>query len=155
MGADFLWIQWIDAVVFGLATACTVFFWRRVQGGETVSASAHWGGLGGGTGGWRVTTALVALLAALFLWTLAAALAIYVAGMQHSDAATKVYYQREDAKIALEEQHSAEARDERHRAEDRAEREAQRIRTEKAAPATQDASTSFGAAKGAAAAPSP
>jgi hypothetical protein len=109
----------VELIVVALAILCSWLFWVRVRGGESVSVTAHWGGLGGGTAGWRVTTASVALLAALFLWPLAGALAVYDSRARRDDEATKTNHEREDAKIAL---------DEKHRAEERNDREAQRLR---------------------------
>ncbi|HEY5376465.1 MAG TPA: hypothetical protein VIK01_22450 [Polyangiaceae bacterium] len=129
------WFFAVELSVFGLAAACTALFYARVKAGEVVSASAHWGGLGGGTGGWRVTTALVTLVAGLFLWALGAALAIYSTRMARVDAAAKLSNERADAAtmLKLKREDEKTALDEKHRAEDQAQREAERLRTEKAA----------------------
>jgi hypothetical protein len=137
------------AVVLVLLTAAffsSVFWSRAFIRGEAISASAHWGGLGGGTSGWRVTLALVSLVAALFLWALGAALSVYALHVEHSDteaklrneredaattlkttredAATKLLGEREDAatKLRIEREEAKTALEERHRAEERADK---------------------------------
>ncbi|WP_416896262.1 MAG: hypothetical protein ACMVY4_12010 [Minwuia sp.] len=42
-----------------------VFVWLLLRG-EPVGIESHWGGIGGGVGGWRVTAPLVFLLLTLF-----------------------------------------------------------------------------------------
>jgi hypothetical protein len=129
------WLSTVEMLVLALAVGCSALFYSRVRSGEAISASAHWGGLGGGTGGWRVTTALVSLVVALFLWALAGALAVYSFYVLHADAAAKFANEREDAKAIRNQQRedAKTALDEKHRSEDRAEREAERARAEKAA----------------------
>jgi hypothetical protein len=127
------WLSMVELVVLTLAVACSALFYLRTRSGEPISASAHWGGLGGGTGGWRVTTALVSMVAALFLWTLAGAIAVYSFHVEHADAATRLANEREDAKV-LRNQRRDDAKtalDEKHRSEDKAEREAERANPEK------------------------
>jgi hypothetical protein len=129
--------QW---VVLSLAAASTALFVHRiVNKGEAISATAHWGGLGGGTSGWRITPALASLCAAIALWGLGSAISVYAFNVQHTDdlaaaklqndqldAATKLKNAREDAATKLKNDRET-ARlelDEKHREQERADKAA-------------------------------
>lgn len=51
----------------GLAIASFFLCVGAMESGEGFGLESHWGGLGGGVGGWRLTRPTVFLLAALFL----------------------------------------------------------------------------------------
>lgn len=66
--------RWYSAIavylVMLLIGFSTLFFYlafRQVIRGDGFSVESHWGGFGGGLGGWRVSTPLVCLLAGLAL----------------------------------------------------------------------------------------
>jgi hypothetical protein len=131
-------LVWFQGLVLSLAFGATALFLHRVVNkNEAISAAAHWGGLGGGTSGWRVTPALASLLAAVVLWILGSALSVYAFSVQHSDsvaatkrendvkdAETKRKNDLEDARIKLanEREDAWMLREERHREQERAER---------------------------------
>ena len=50
----------------GLAIASFFLCVGALDSGEGIALESHWGGLGGGVGGWRLTLPLVFLLAAIF-----------------------------------------------------------------------------------------
>lgn len=81
-----------------------------VRADEPIGISSHWGGLGGGAGGWRLSPALVSLLGAVAAWLLCGALGVYY--LEGRRARAREESARADA-IA------ASMRDERHRAESR------------------------------------
>jgi hypothetical protein len=57
----------------GAAVACLLVALRRIsKSGEPLEIESHWGGLGQGLGGWRVSSAAALLLCALCLAALAA-----------------------------------------------------------------------------------
>ncbi len=131
------WFGVVEFVVAGLAVALSLLFYQRaVMRDEALSATSHWGGLGGGIGGWRVSTALVTFVGAVFMWALAAALAIYWHQAQRedeklseankrTDAATALKNQREDAATELKNQREDSANDAKNKREDAAAKAAQ------------------------------
>jgi hypothetical protein len=131
---------WFLNVSVGLVVlACLsslIFYQRAVVRGEAISASLHWGGLGGGTGGWRVTTALVTLVAALLLWAVAAAMAVYWFQARREDARTELTNRRADEAVRLKNarEDAKSALDEKHREQERVEREAERTRSKPQTP---------------------
>lgn len=59
--------QAVLLVVLGaLAVASFGMFIHSLGGGDGVGVESHWGGIGGGVGGWRVTTPLIFLLLTIF-----------------------------------------------------------------------------------------
>lgn len=61
------WPLIVAAVVFGLLLVITVpRFFVAVASEEGAAVEAHWGGFGGGLGGWRLSPALMYLLAIVF-----------------------------------------------------------------------------------------
>lgn len=67
-------LKLFHAVILGFFASLTFVFARRlldeVQQGDTPSFESHWGGFGGGLGGWRLSPSLVFLLVVLALGTL-------------------------------------------------------------------------------------
>lgn len=59
----------VSAILLGL-------FVYLLMTGESVHLESHWGGLGGGLGGWRVSRALSALLGAIAFASICALLAV-------------------------------------------------------------------------------
>jgi|WetSurMetagenome_2_1015567.scaffolds.fasta_scaffold1048620_1 hypothetical protein len=59
----------VTAILLGL------FIFLLIRG-QSVSLDTHWGGLGGGLGGWRVSPALAALLGAIAFASLCVLLAV-------------------------------------------------------------------------------
>jgi hypothetical protein len=119
-------------VVFGaLAVVLTLRLMYAIRKDDPIGISSHWGGLGGGTGGWRLSPALVSLLGALAASLLCAAVGVYyVEGTRERE---RQRLQRDDALalIEREERRRTETRndererierEERHRQEDRADR---------------------------------
>lgn len=78
-------LDWIEIVLrilltIGLAAGAGLFFWRfyaAVSTGDELKIEYHWGGLGGGLGGWRISKSLGFLFAAFALGGL---LAVAVVG---------------------------------------------------------------------------
>jgi hypothetical protein len=126
----------VDLVAGAFGIACSILLWLRLRTGGKVSVTTHWGGLGGGTAGWRVSEALVLLIAAVFFWVLAGAFAIYRSQLVRTDNAIERQEKRDVAQIA---------RDERHRAEDRADRDADHARGAQPASQAPSASTATSA----------
>ncbi len=55
-------------VVAALGSALFVMVWgllRSVERGESIEVTTHWGGLGGGLGGWRVSPPVIFLVGTL------------------------------------------------------------------------------------------
>ncbi len=59
------WLIWAGAVVLGLGVlvAIGVLIWLLTKG-ETIEVESRWSGLGGGLGGWRMSTAASAAMIA-------------------------------------------------------------------------------------------
>lgn len=55
-------------VILVLAGALSYWFFRLIRRGEVVGLETHWGGLGGGTGGWRLSHGFIALAGAALAW---------------------------------------------------------------------------------------
>jgi hypothetical protein len=60
----------------GVAVILLGIFVYLLMTGESVYLESHWGGLGGGLGGWRVSRALSALLGAIAFASLCVLLAV-------------------------------------------------------------------------------
>jgi hypothetical protein len=63
-----------------LGTTATFIFGRlvdRMTAGEGVEIQSHWGGLGGGLGGWRISQSLVLLIVGVVLLGSALGVALY------------------------------------------------------------------------------
>lgn len=64
-------------LVLGIgAVYFTVLFVQQVRSGHRVGIESHWGGLGGGLGGWRISSALCFLIGSLVFAASFSALAI-------------------------------------------------------------------------------
>lgn len=75
----------ISVAMLALAGALTMLLAQRLGRGEPIEIRAHWGGLGGGTAGWRLSAAFVLLSSALVAWGLAIATALYGIHLQRTD----------------------------------------------------------------------
>src|SRR5713226_8852458 len=79
-----------DGRVTGVQTcALPISLGRSLSRGETVSIESHWGGLGGGIGGWRLSTPLIYLLGIVFILIVSCALAWRVFPPRGVDAQTQ------------------------------------------------------------------
>jgi hypothetical protein len=62
------WGALAGIVLFGVATLwCLFLLVGALSGGEVVEMETHWGGLGGGLGGWKLSRPLSQLLAVVVL----------------------------------------------------------------------------------------
>jgi hypothetical protein len=59
-----------------------------LRSGEGIGVSSHWGGLGGGLGGWRLTPATPALLLALIFFGASVAIGLRDGGPAGNDSST-------------------------------------------------------------------
>lgn len=72
---------YLAMLVFGLAiVAIGIGFLNAMEGDGQVSAESHWGGFGGGGGGWRLSRPLSYLIALVFFAGMLAALALSSSG---------------------------------------------------------------------------
>lgn len=68
--------QSVALILVGLVLLILLWvFFRALNQGEGVAIESHWGGLGGGIGGWRLSAPLIYLLGIVFLLGVSATLA--------------------------------------------------------------------------------
>jgi len=89
LAADVLAI--LVLAVLGGGTILFAFeFLSQVKRGHTVGVESHWGGLGGGLGGWRISAALSFLVASLVFALAFSAVAVkFLDSREQPDAAVK------------------------------------------------------------------
>src|SRR5688572_20883619 len=68
-GATFTFVTIVAAAIGTIAVGCLVLFALEAQRRE-VRVETHWGGLGGGAGGWKLSPALLYLVLALVLFSM-------------------------------------------------------------------------------------
>jgi hypothetical protein len=114
-------LNWAIIVTSLFASVWTISFLLRVFGREPIEMRSHWGGLGGGTAGWRASPPLIALVGASVTWLMAGAFVLYGTGLERDKEREAQHRIDETQKAKLE-----DARTIRNQAHELAKLEAER-----------------------------